>query len=331
MLKQDGVILKNNLSLVPLFCNQQNGEIPEGSGFAMLGDAIIQLLTGEASPVHPSNAASTGLYSLAARSWNCGLIEALGLQGLSFPEIYDGKEPVARYTARNGKRIPVYPAVGDHQAAILGVNAKDGGIVINIGTGGQICHLSSDLRFGEYETRPYFNDRHLCVLAQLPSGRSLNVLMDFVAGAQLHADDADAGAIDYGMFWKRVNELAERAHRDAGNTGFDPLSVNLGFFDAAGSECGYIKGINTNNFNVGSLFRSAYAHMAEEYYSAYENHFAQEEHGVSGIVCTGGVIHRTPLLVQMISQRFNIPCAVPASGDDVMNGLMQLALWYTGY
>ena len=328
VLSLSGVTLRNNLSLVPLFCARQKGEIRENLSLAMLGDAMIRFLTGTGAPVHPTNAASTGLYNLKANDWNNELIKILDLGVLAFPRVYGGKEPAAFYEHSSGKRVPIYAAVGDHQAAIFGANAGDGCVVINIGTGGQICYIDKGLQYGNFETRPYFNGMSLRVLPQLPSGRSLNILMDFIVDVGTHLfDAADNGANDSSI-WDRINKLAEQAEGESAGNGPAPLTVKMDFFNFNSSQGGAIEGIGTNNFNAGNLFRSVYAFMAGEYRAAYERLFAEGEKKASMVVCTGGVLQKTPLLVKKISECFDVPCMPASATEDVMNGLMRLARWY---
>ena len=325
ILAQNGVVLKNTLSLTPLYCARQRGEIPGKASFAMLGDALIRMLTGEPAPIHPTIAASSGLYSLTTGDWNRELIELLDLGILNFPQIHTGNEPAAFYRSGTGKQVPIYAAVGDHQAAIFGVDAEDGSIVINIGTGGQICYIGKNLCFGGYETRPYFNGGNLRVFAQLPSGRALNLLMDFASGIGAQLFDANENCGDTAALWDRINKLAAQAESESAANEFAPLSVGMNFFNAADSDGGYIRGITTGNLNIGSLFFGAYASMADEYRAAYEKLFAEREKKAEKVICTGGVMQKTPLLMKMIGERFDIPCALACGTEDLMNGLMRLA------
>jgi len=329
LLAKNGVTLKNNLSLVPLYCARQKGEIRGKPYFAMLGDALIRLLSGSPAPIHPTMAASTGLYDLTSGNWNKELIKSLGLEEIIFPRVYDGKEPVTVFCHGSGKHIPIYAVVGDNQAAILGSKAGEGSVVLNIGTGGQICYIDKGLRFGNYETRPYFNGMSLRVLPQLPSGRSLSILMDFMidAGTRLFGI-TDCNSNDAAL-WDRVNELAEQAEGEPTGNGTAPLSVDMDFFSVDSSGGGSIKGIKTGNLNAGSLFYGAYSSMANEYRASYERLFAEGEGKASMVVCTGGVLQKTPLLVKMIGKCFDIPCVLASSSEDVMSGLMRLADWYT--
>jgi sugar (pentulose or hexulose) kinase len=155
LLKRNGVLLNNSHSLCPLYSFMNEKKPPLPLAFAMVGDAVIRRLTGKVVPIHPTEAASSALYDLKARDWNQELLRILSLEGIELPPVSETREPVAFYRAGN-REIPLYLPVGDQQAAVLGCEAGEGDVVLNIGTGGQICYVDKELSLGDYETRPFF-------------------------------------------------------------------------------------------------------------------------------------------------------------------------------
>ncbi len=326
LFEENGIILKNTHSLCPLFCYAKETGLSGKPQFALIGDALIRLLTGTVAPVHSTQAASTGLYSLLQKDWNRDLIALLGLNQVTFPIVYDGQTPAAFYQVGE-QQIPIFTAVGDHQAAVLGTDAQDNDAIINIGTGGQICYVDQGLHFGDYETRPFFYGRTVRALTQLPSGRALAVLMEFImeiGKSVFHvpnlAESAEAEV------WRTIEYLAQTA---ADAQGGADLNVDLSFFEPPASERGFIMGINSSNLQPGKLFYGAYAYMAREYYKAFQLLLPDAREEVKSIVFTGGVIRKSPLLQQLIQQQFKIPCHPAPYEDDTMMGLLRLAVWYT--
>ncbi|MDR0450552.1 MAG: hypothetical protein LBH26_04730 [Treponema sp.] len=320
LLMRNGVSLRNSHSLCPLYHLMGEKRFAGPVQFSMLGDALIRFLTGELSPIHPTVAASSALYDLKKQDWNRELIETLSLENIQFPPVYGGKEPAAYYE-RSGRKIPLYTAVGDHQAAILGCGAGDGDIVINIGTGGQISYVDAGLSFGEYETRPYFSGRNLRALTQLPSGRSLNIFTNLIldTGNRIFGANTKADS----KFWDRLNTLAEEAvSRDDGPR----LDLDMSFFDPGG---GSIRGIDTRNLNAGSLFAAVYRNMADSYFSAF-GQLEIEGDAPRNIIGAGGVFRKTPVLRQILADRFTAPLRPSPCSEDVMIGLLHLARWYAG-
>ncbi len=327
LLAQNGIFLKNTHSLSPLYCYMKQKKISEPVHFSMMGDGIIRLLTGTVPPIHSTVAASSGLYSLTAKDWNRELADELGLGNLFFPPVDDGPEPAAFYTSAEKKCIPIYTAVGDHQAAVLGACTEDDHTVINIGTGGQISYVDKGLHFGTYETRPFFYGRTLRALTQLPSGRSLNVLADFVMDIGQHVFSVPQ--IAPAEVWKLLDHMAEEAQ--SADDGEPDLRVNLSFFNHTAPDSGSIMEIGSSNLRVGNLFYRAYAYMAAEYCTAFQKLFSDTDSQTSAIIYTGGVLRKSRLLQQLIQKKLKRPCHLAPHAEDTMIGLLRLALWYGGY
>lgn len=316
MFRESGINLRQNHSLLPLYHYLKENPLTEPVEFAMIGDSIARILTGQRAAVHPSQAASSGLYSLEKGDWNRELIEFLGMDAVDFPPVSEGKEPVAVYKSANGD-IPIYTALGDHQAAVLGTCAGAGDMFINIGTGGQIGFVDNGLALGTYETRPFFQGHTIRAFTQLPSGRSLNVLMGFIMdiGREIFGN-TDMQEKDV---WRRLDQLtADPSAADAG------LKLDFSYFDPDG---GAISGISGSNLTVGKLFSSAYDSMAAAYYNRSRDLLTEGDSEPVGVVCTGGVVRKNTLLMECIGKQFGIPCRLAPYSDDTLVGLLRFALW----
>ena len=319
LFRRNGIELWNTHSLCPLYHLIQEKKLKGPLDFAMMGDALIRHLTGEVVPIHPTVAASSGLYDLEKNDWNRDLIEILSFDHINFPQVSAGKKPIAYYNY-NSRKIPLYIAVGDHQAAVLGCGAIEGDLIINIGTGGQISFVDGELSLAsDYETRPYFSGRILRALTQLYSGRALNVLMNLIldVGQKVFCLNQTADS----ELWARINDLAE----EAGNTTSDKkLEMNMSFFNSDG---GLIREIDTANLTAGNLFLAAYRGMAECYFNAFQR-LGLEGRSLNGIIGTGGVLLKTPLLQRLLAERFGLQLKLSSDSEDVMFGLLRLGQWY---
>ncbi|MDR2304859.1 MAG: hypothetical protein LBE10_09770 [Treponema sp.] len=320
-LRRNGVILNNSHSLSPLVHFLEE-EKPAGPlAFALLGDALIRRLTGQVIPIHPTEAASTGMYDLEGRDWNRRLSDVLSLGKIEFPPVAEKREPAAYFRPAKGKEIPMYLPVGDHQAAILGSGATAGSMVINIGTGGQICWVDNGLVFGPYETRPFFSGLSLRTLSDLPSGRSLSALVDFFWDIGKNVFDLEGE--DSREFREKINALAEKAVEAGGKL----PAMDMNFFDREG---GAIRGITADKLSAGNLTAAAYTAMAD---AAFDGYKRLEPGGAkpASLIGAGGVLLRTPLLRGMISRRFGMPLRSALHPEDVMYGLLKLGRWHAGY
>lgn len=318
---EDGVALKPNYSMPALYHFARNTRLEENTEYAMLGDGLIRLLTGSKVPIHPTVAASSGMYSLKKKDWDRTLLKALHLDSIHFPEVKEIRGAVAAYDSSEGK-IPIYLALGDHQCAVLGSGVLDGDIVINIGTGGQISYVDQVVNFGNYETRPFFEGRFLRTIAQLPSGRSLNVLVEFVKSIAEKL-----------MPNKYINELEIWHMLDSlliGNATINVSDVPEIDFSFFSESKGCISQITDTNFTLEGLFIGAYASMAKSYFSSYKELLGEDVRLARKIILTGGVVRKAPLLQKFITDKFEVPCVMAPYMDDTMIGLLRYACWCKG-
>ncbi|MBQ6469072.1 MAG: hypothetical protein IJJ50_03350 [Lachnospiraceae bacterium] len=332
--EEDGVRLRPNHSVVPLTCYAREHKIAPGTQFAMIGDALVRMLAGKRVPVHPTNAASSGLYSLSRGEWNKELLEKLGLGHLDMPPVEDSRRASACYIASDGREIPLYAALGDQQATVLGIGTGIGDVFINIGTGGQIGYCAAEPVPGPYETRPYFGGSFIRTVTQLPSGRTINVLMQFLksigkeifvplvpglagpgpAGREV-SDDADLEA----AVWDYID------HLDFEDIGEEPLRMDFSFF---GPDGGSVAGITGSNFTIANLIRSTYLAFARSYAeNAAVLNIPETAEGKGEVVCTGGVVRKNKPLFRCIESVFPRKCRIAECTDDSMEGLLQFAKW----
>jgi len=301
---ENGIVLAPNHSLLPLCHHLREHPEHKDLEFAMIGDAVARVLTGKKVPLHPSQAASTGLFSLKDGNWNKKLIEALGLGDIVLPEVSEKASQDALY-----KGIPLLLSVGDHQAAVLGIGAAAGDLFINIATGGQVGYIDEIPVLGNFETRPFFGGRAIRTFTDLPSGRDLSLLMEFVksVGSDIFGVDASDREV-----WAAIDSAAEKVQGCA-------LDVDLRFSE--GSGC--IGAIGQSGFSAGELFVGAWCSMAKACRQKAELLLGDEK--IEKLILTGGVLRRNPRLVAMIEEQFGIAATLPASSDDTMQGLLALA------
>lgn len=335
--RRSGMPVKPSLAICTLYHWQHNERVQARSKppywFCTLGDYVIARLAGQKPRSHVTNAAATGLVDMETGEWSATVARKLGFDFLAFPPLIRDDEACGFY--RSGTRtIPLYPALADHQSSMYGAYLEpETDLAINMGTGSQICVVSEELTYGEYETRPFFEGKYLRAIPHIPAGRSLNLLTEFV-------QDIAARICDFKMskasVWRKLQpaiEAAALAAQPAGAVGQEPLDVNISFFHtSAVPRNGAIHGITEENFNVGNLFYGAFRDMARNYYRLhhrlYQRLYQREptaESEVRRIVCTGGLAERHPVLRRLIEEQFGLPCSqVPYSGD-ALAGLLRMA------
>jgi len=286
---------------------------------SLLGDAVAEILTGGVAPAQRTNAQSTAMYDPVRGVWNGDIVAATGMKRLILPGVANDIPSVGCVRA-GGREIPLYAAVGDQQASLLGALPREGELIVNAGTGAQIILLEDEPRFGAYETRPMLGGGYLRTVSDLPAGRCLNVLMRFLedAGERLFGAAPDRDAL-----WENALREADRLE-DAGG-----LVQDMGFFSLGGGMGGSLRGITEENLTFDRWLYSAYESMAEAYATAYEN-ILDPDRPARGILCMGGIALKTPLFRRILEKRFSLPVRLAPYGEDALMGLLRLALTVSG-
>ncbi|MCH2203087.1 MAG: hypothetical protein MK102_14040 [Fuerstiella sp.] len=310
VIRQLGHECKLGSSLALLFWLQQNGQLPPDAIPMLLGDFVGMQLA-HAEPVTEYTNA-LGAMNLETRRWHDEAFHELGIDSLHWPRLCDPYSPVGHITLK-GRKVPWYPSVGDHQCALAGTLLGVNELSINASTGSQVSVLSDDYCPGDYQIRPYFDNRYLNTLTHLPAGRSLNVIVDLLTeltkSQGLALDDP----------WPYILSEAEKTETD--------LDVELTFFTGPLGHRGGIRNITLENLAVGPLFRAAFENMAANYETAASRLGIQN---IEKLVLSGSLVRRSPTLQRKIIERLVFPQRLVEFEEETMVGLLVLALVASG-
>jgi len=86
---------------------------------------------------------------------------------------------------------------------------------------------------------------------------------------------------------------------------------------------GAIRNITTDNLTVGSLFRAAFDHMADNY--AHCASRLSPERAWDRVVLSGGLARNVPYLRERIASRFACPLRLHGTEEETLQGLLVLA------
>jgi sugar (pentulose or hexulose) kinase len=314
-----GVYIKPSLGLCNLYAMLHGKTREEKSGeLFTLGSYLIAKLTGN-NICHITNAAPLGMVNIVKGQWNEAVIKKLGFEHISLPEIAKSDFEVCGTYLSNGQELKIYPDFGDQQTAILGCMAGEKDVVINIATASQISSTTDRFIPGPYETRPYFEGKYINTISNMPSGRNLDVLIDFIKAA---TEKIASTQVKTEQIWKTLLESFQ--YNSNG------LKVNMGFYCTPDQlNGGGINGIRPHNFDLNTLFSAAFENMAETYGKNIKV-LCGEGKKVDKLVCSGGVSWRIPQLLRIISQITGYDHALSAIPDEVFSGLFRVALVCTG-
>ena len=163
-----------------------------------LCDFIAANLTNSRVDSHRTNAAAFGCMDLNTGDWHPEVLKSLDLTDLQWPDIVSDWDRPVGVSSIGGIRIPVFPSIGDQQAALVGAGLEERELSINIGTGSQVSRLSSSFLTGDFQCRPFVDARYVCTITHIPAGRALNGLLRFLNsfGSERHISDLWQVAID---------------------------------------------------------------------------------------------------------------------------------------
>ena len=300
-----GKELKPGSALTLLAWLKQTGQLPEAVQPLTIGDFVISQLCGCEPRLHRTHA--LGLLNLRNGDWHESVLDRCGLGGLKWPRLAGEHEVIGEWDCR-GRAIPVYPAIGDQQAALKGIRLRSEELSLNISTGSQVSRITPEFQPGACQTRCWFGGQFLNTVTHIPAGRSLTVLFELLTEL--------GGGVDESAAWRRIAQLVDQS----AGTG---LQCDLSFFAAATGDSGTITGISTENLTVGNLFYSAFAFMADSYYRfAIQLDPAQKW---DQLAVSGGLVQRFETLRRLLQARFGCGMREVTAEEETLSGLLNLA------
>lgn len=318
-----GEQIPTGYGLATFFALRHFGMLPAGTEkIVTIMDLLVSRLTGKPPVMHPTDAASFGAFDLRTNRFRVDVLRALDIPQTYLPAVVDGYAVAGMYRTTDGREIPVSVAIGDNQAGVFGSLKRDGMVLVNVGTSGQISAVcgASDAPekcagqcAGPLKTdlyRPYFDGSLLFSGATLCGGRAYALLADFVEEI-LRAFGADAGrrrVYDY------LNRAAARCEA--------PLSVATQFCGtrADPSVRGEIRGIGLHNFTPEALSAGFLKGIVDELYRLYR---AWARGGKSEPVCpvvSGNAMRRNPALRKFCGEIFGKRPLMPRHTEEAAFG-----------
>jgi len=304
--------LKLGSALCLLKWCQHQGRLPDAAAPLTLGDFVWQQLADGALATEYSNA--LGSLDLETCDWQRAVFSQLQVDGLNWPRLVDPWDRIGTLSL-DGRTIPCFPSVGDHQCSLLGTFLEADELSINVSTGSQISLLSDRYAPGAHQIRPFFERRLLNTLTHLPAGRSLNALLDLLTSLGTAAEPSD------GDPWPLILQAAQDA------TDSD-LQVDLAFFEGPMGSRGSIQNISIENLSLGGLFRAAFRNMADNYAACAQR--LSPSNAVHSLVLSGGLVRKSSLLRELIGGKFTCPMRVSPEEEESLCGLLVLALKASG-
>lgn len=312
--KLTGVAMPSGYGCSTLYTLSRCGTIPSGSEtFCTITDYVAMHLAGRNTPMlDPSLAHSVGYFDVNENSFKYDLWQEVS--SLSLPSIVESATIIGRYK----NRIPITAAIGDNQASFLGsVKKSDSGILINVGTSGQICFLeTSDQSYSDpnLDIRPYPTGEKLLVGASLTGGKSFDVLAGLIEDLS-HLIKAPINPYDIldTFVMPPVASDTLSVETTFKGTRLDPLKT------------GSISGISLDNFTIERLYWTFAEGIIDELYGMIgQNHEILRKPDLY-IVASGNAVKKNLSLVMEIKKHFHAPVLVPLQEESAAQGAALIA------
>lgn len=294
---------------------------PDAVTFCTIHDLAVMALTGRTSPLlHPSDAASFGLYDLKNDCYDTAAIVAAGMNPAFFPAVATGYTVAG--TTPNG--IPVSVAIGDNQASVLGsVSDLEHRILVNVGTGSQIsCVVSAVPENSDLDCRPLTEGRWLLAGSSLCGGRAYAILETFLR---------DAAAAVTGQPVDSAYPAMDRLMADFTSPA-QPLVVQTTFSGTRKQpeSRGSIGNIGIDNLTVSNLCDGVMNGMVAELLDMYVEMQPLVSQKPTGLVGSGNGIRFNAPLAERFSAAFGLPLSIPAHREEAAFGAALFALVAAG-
>jgi len=322
-----GYKMATGYGLTTHFYLTKNGNLPEkAASFCTIADFTAMSLAGRRTPsLHPSMAASLGLYDPQKQAFDAAAITHVGMDAGFLPSVESAERIIGFY-----RGIPVAPALGDNQAGFLGSMNQEGRVLVNVGTGGQIsiCVDRPEPLDG-FECRPYVQGGYLLVAASLCGGYAYHLLRDFFRGAAAMMgfdapddlyDRMNAAALQSTQITQTQNILDE-----------SPLVVDARFNGTRDNPRirGSVSNISSGAFTPGQLCAGMLRGICGELHSSWQ--LAKERVSrPSFIVASGNGIRKNPVLRSIFASTFGLPVRVPLYTEEAACGSALFSLLLGG-
>lgn len=311
---------------VTLFWLREQGQLPENAATAaFVMDYLGRVLTDAPVAMDPTAAASSGLVDLRTRDWDRDALAACDLPAELFPPIHEAPHALGGLTAELAAATgltagtPVFAALGDNQAAVLGSVANlPNSVLVNVGTGAQVAAYVDEFRYASgLETRPFVTRGNLLVSAGLCGGRSYALLESFFRSVL-----ETFGAPSEESLFSIMNRLAAEVPAGADYLQFVPLFTGTRHEPHLRAS---LSGISPGNFTPAHLTRALLEGMADVFHDGFAKIRAAAGRDFTALVGAGNGIRENVVLRGILAERFGLPVRVPRHREESAFGAALLA------
>lgn len=279
-----------------------------------IADYVLDTLLGIQVPMHVTQAAATGLWSVRDQQWSDHVLNAIGINGIKLPDVVS--RPFWSKGNLRDRSLRALPSIGDQQASLLGAGLQPAELSLNVATGSQASTLIQkwpSAQSGSFQLRPYFEDRFLATVTHLPAGRALTRLASMLCEVGRQNTDSQD------LPWSTLESLASKVDPEAGP------AVDLSLYPCRTGSTGWITGLTEENCSAGHIYRSAIRSMVNNYCDAAGGLPVQ---GFQCIRGSGGVFTKSEVFRNDVTQAFALPYVMAEHKEESLMGLLKYVREY---
>lgn len=259
--------------------------------FHTLTSWIAWEITGRINHViHVTDAAASGMLDIRNNRWLD--LSTCPDKVIAMPKIMTEMKIIGHTP---GTSFPVFAAVGDQQASLLGAGLAPNIAIVNAGTGGQVAKLLSNIPQTQNKVRPYFEEKYIETITHIPSGR-------FIAKFLARANDHYGTNFDWTWLWQ--DSSFQSTDRLSSKLDWDYESFFERYIDDQQDIC------EAKDVFLGELIKNFTGALSK---------FDLKDTEV--IILAGGVAQKWQIMKQEIQNQFGISVEVSTSTETTLNGL----------
>lgn len=314
-----GYPLATGYGLVTHFYNMVNNLVPEkAKRLCTIMDYVVMKLTGLKEPLTDySNAASLGLFDVEHLAFDNKALEKAGINISFLPRLVSLDLPCGKMG-----NIPVYPAIGDNQAAFMGsVQNINQSVHITVGTSSQISvYTEKYLKLPNLDTRPFPRGGYILVGAALCGGQAFALLKNFFQHV-----------VEFVGLEKPDDDTIYKAMTSVDYPADDTLNVTT-LFDGTRQDPtkrGSITRISRSNFTPDNLTIGLMKGIAAELYDFYQTIPDSIKSDKMTLVGSGNGLKRNKLLCKVFEDTFGFELKLSDNDEEAAFGACLVSIGNT--
>ncbi len=321
IVRRTGCRLNSGFLATTVFWLARNNCLPSGGTACFIADLFAASLTDTVPVCEPTNAGGAGVFDVTQRAWCSDAIDALELRASLFPQVVEADQQVGQLTSSIAEEtglpagLPVFPAIGDHQASFLGCVAdRHSSILVNVGTGAQVAVFTPGTDFAQpIELRPFPYEGNLLSNVGLPGGWQYQVVETLIRkiGEDVFGIETPA------PLYQQITKLASAARPGAGGLSFTPTFSGT---RSDPGQTGSLAGMTPVNLTPGNLIRSALEGMAQAYRDAYDQIARVTNGHPARLIGAGNGLRENAILREIVSKSFDRQLAVTRHREEAAFG-----------